>query len=743
MINKVKSKKSSNLIKDSKKNSKNFNYNKIRSNNTSSLSKNCKNNVKEERAFKYPNYGCLNKSLKISENLYSNNNNSNNKSNTNLDIESINFNNLEYSNININYNNKHKTKKALTNKNKYTNCGYIKNNINNEIKNLHNNNNKEEDIIKPISFRCDTNDNLSFEVKNKFIDNKIRLIDKSNSNILNKKIINNKSDKIESIKELELVNTNCNKLENNINLKSNILEYNSKINHNNLNKNKINSKYKRTLEKSKTIKSDNFKKNNKLNSNHKRSLTEACLNKTEDRTTTNNKKFIINKTNSETKKIQINKIKKKQSLFRSNKSSIYSNGSVKNNKLSSDKGLNYITNFNNKVNQFAYHKDNSICNNNFINKTAKNKHVSLELYNTPSNMTFNINGDVSSNELNIYNKLNYNVNSNYDNNGNVFQNLIDNNSINYNKDIENGISININNDVDNSINSINNNNNIHNNKSIVNIRFNNTSNTDYEILPNKLLVFSSGLHKFNYFDVSNDKNITDDINPVNEEKIPTYNNILFYKAKPVNEYLDIRSIPIDMSITKCNYSNFIKGKYSINSIGIIKSYAANTYNGTVRTYNEDRVAVIVKATNPFNNSSIKKQSSDKNNFWPVCSIFAIYDGHGGSTCSDYLKDNLHLMLIKHPLFVTNTKQAIKESFNNCDSLFLQQNLSKNQHEKSGSCALVLIIVEDNIYIANLGDSRAILSKNKGNQVIQLTNDHKPSNINEKKRILNNGGKIYQ
>jgi protein phosphatase PTC2/3 len=27
--------------------------------------------------------------------------------------------------------------------------------------------------------------------------------------------------------------------------------------------------------------------------------------------------------------------------------------------------------------------------------------------------------------------------------------------------------------------------------------------------------------------------------------------------------------------------------------------------------------------------------------WPKCSFFAIYDGHGGSACADFLKDSLH------------------------------------------------------------------------------------------------------
>jgi serine/threonine protein phosphatase PrpC len=27
--------------------------------------------------------------------------------------------------------------------------------------------------------------------------------------------------------------------------------------------------------------------------------------------------------------------------------------------------------------------------------------------------------------------------------------------------------------------------------------------------------------------------------------------------------------------------------------------------------------------------------------WPKCSYFGVFDGHGGSACSDFLKDNMH------------------------------------------------------------------------------------------------------
>jgi protein phosphatase 2C family protein 2/3 len=52
-------------------------------------------------------------------------------------------------------------------------------------------------------------------------------------------------------------------------------------------------------------------------------------------------------------------------------------------------------------------------------------------------------------------------------------------------------------------------------------------------------------------------------------------------------------------------------------------------------------------------------------------------------------------------------------------------------------------IDDKLYIANVGDSRAILSSNKGSQVMQITMDHKPNEDTEKVRILNFGGKIYK
>ena len=47
------------------------------------------------------------------------------------------------------------------------------------------------------------------------------------------------------------------------------------------------------------------------------------------------------------------------------------------------------------------------------------------------------------------------------------------------------------------------------------------------------------------------------------------------------------------------------------------------------------------------------------------------------------------------------------------------------------------------YIANVGDSRALMSADGGNYSISLSRDHKPNDDNEQKRIVEGGGKIYQ
>lgn len=82
-----------------------------------------------------------------------------------------------------------------------------------------------------------------------------------------------------------------------------------------------------------------------------------------------------------------------------------------------------------------------------------------------------------------------------------------------------------------------------------------------------------------------------------------------------------------------------QAKCSFKITGIVKAFAANTHNGLIRNYNEDRVSIILNILKPVG----KKLNYNEN--WPNCSFFGIYDGHGGCKCAEFLKEHLHTLII--------------------------------------------------------------------------------------------------
>ncbi|XP_022875082.1 probable protein phosphatase 2C member 13, mitochondrial isoform X2 [Olea europaea var. sylvestris] len=120
----------------------------------------------------------------------------------------------------------------------------------------------------------------------------------------------------------------------------------------------------------------------------------------------------------------------------------------------------------------------------------------------------------------------------------------------------------------------------------------------------------------------------------------------------------------------------------------------------------------------------------------VC-LFGIFDGHGGSRAAEYLKEHLFENLMKHPEFITNTKLAISETYQQTDRDFLES--EKDTFRDDGSTASTAVLVGNHLYVANVGDSRTIISKD--GKAIPLSEDHKPNRSDERKRIENAGGVV--
>lgn len=118
--------------------------------------------------------------------------------------------------------------------------------------------------------------------------------------------------------------------------------------------------------------------------------------------------------------------------------------------------------------------------------------------------------------------------------------------------------------------------------------------------------------------------------------------------------------------------------------------------------------------------------------------FAVYDGHSGSRCVDYVLEHLHEKIF-------NSKYAKKgeiplsilRAFLKVDQEF--GIISEKEKLRDGTTVVCCVIHGDNLIVAHAGDSRAIMCR--GKVAIVLTDDHKPDRKDEMKRIIDLGGTV--
>lgn len=118
-------------------------------------------------------------------------------------------------------------------------------------------------------------------------------------------------------------------------------------------------------------------------------------------------------------------------------------------------------------------------------------------------------------------------------------------------------------------------------------------------------------------------------------------------------------------------------------------------------------------------------------------LFGVFDGHGGSRAAEFVKQNLFDNLLKHPKFLSDTRTAIVETYKQTDQEYLKA--ENSQHRDAGSTASTAVLVGDRLLVANVGDSRAVISR--GGTAVALSNDHKPNRTDERQRIEDAGGVV--
>lgn len=132
----------------------------------------------------------------------------------------------------------------------------------------------------------------------------------------------------------------------------------------------------------------------------------------------------------------------------------------------------------------------------------------------------------------------------------------------------------------------------------------------------------------------------------------------------------------------------------------------------------------------------------------LLNVFGVFDGHGGSSVSSQISSSLPKTLLQNinlelskinfdpeQDFISqiDVLRVVKRSFLECDNeLYLRS-------EKSGSTAIIMILINDHIIVANTGDSRCILSTQGVPKPMSF--DHKPGNYGELLRIHQDGGYV--
>lgn len=129
-------------------------------------------------------------------------------------------------------------------------------------------------------------------------------------------------------------------------------------------------------------------------------------------------------------------------------------------------------------------------------------------------------------------------------------------------------------------------------------------------------------------------------------------------------------------------------------------------------------------------------------------VRAVFDGHGGSFASQYCRDHFEKALRKcWKQFVTlgndfEIANALITAFVRLDAAHRLEVLKEHHARPTpGTTACVSLMVGEKLFIANAGDSRAVLCTSNSTDAQQLSYDYKGSDVYAQMTVTARGGQI--
>eukprot|EP00004_Rigifila_ramosa_P017022 TRINITY_DN4099_c0_g1_i4.p1 TRINITY_DN4099_c0_g1~~TRINITY_DN4099_c0_g1_i4.p1 ORF type:complete len:720 (+),score=202.58 TRINITY_DN4099_c0_g1_i4:1522-3681(+) len=124
-------------------------------------------------------------------------------------------------------------------------------------------------------------------------------------------------------------------------------------------------------------------------------------------------------------------------------------------------------------------------------------------------------------------------------------------------------------------------------------------------------------------------------------------------------------------------------------------------------------------------------------------FFGVYDGHGGSAASKFVCSQFHNTLWKKLSQKTSASSALQESVSEVEEM-LRTNLrsAPTEERHCGTTLVCAIVFQEEFYVVNVGDSRALLVP-KGGKAVRVSQDHNPLSAMEQRRIRRAGGYVNE
>ncbi|GBG74833.1 hypothetical protein CBR_g19345 [Chara braunii] len=125
------------------------------------------------------------------------------------------------------------------------------------------------------------------------------------------------------------------------------------------------------------------------------------------------------------------------------------------------------------------------------------------------------------------------------------------------------------------------------------------------------------------------------------------------------------------------------------------------------------------------------------NEWPRA-FFGVFDGHGGQCAAEFVSNRLLRYIVEDADFPRDVESAVRQAFHRTDLEFDLECGAGRAHP-SGTTALTALVYGRTLFVANVGDCRAVLCKR--GRAVELSRDHKPCCAFERARIEALGGYV--